>query len=149
MANQTTIHLTGHKRQKVVKTFGNSTDYYNELSVYYKLKSLSHMDKWKINLCDIRHTDDELFEITYKYGGSAVTYHNINEELKVEYENNLNKFEGVCVYLKILPNEFNILMSEFNREFYFIDFEKFYFIDNLDRIKKYFKEHREIQGIKI
>ena len=69
--------------------------------------------------------------------------------MKVEYENNLNKFEDVCIYLKILPTEFNILMSEFSREFYFIDFEKFYFVDDEDRIKKYFKEHREIQGIKI
>tara|TARA_Y100001938_G_scaffold151181_1_gene246996 strand:- start:2349 stop:2798 length:450 start_codon:yes stop_codon:yes gene_type:complete len=149
MANQTTIHSTGHNRRKVVKTFSNLTDYYNELSVYYKLKSLLHMDKWKINMCDITNTDDELGEITYKYGGSEVIYHNINKELKVEYENNLNKFEDVCIYLKILPTEFNILMSEFSREFYFIDFEKFYFVDDEDRIKKYFKEHREIQGIKI
>mgnify|MGYP001200429621 CR=1 FL=1 len=149
MANRTTIYLHGHQRERVVKTFGNSSDYYNELSVYYKLKSLSHMDKWKINLCDIRNTDDELCEITYKYGGSAVTYYNINKELKVEYENNLNKFEDVCVHLQLLPMEFNILMSEFNREFYFIDFEKFHFVDDTDRINNYFKEYREIQGIKI
>jgi len=40
-------------------------------------------------------------------------------------------------------------MSEFNREFYFIDFEKFHFVDDTDRINNYFKEYREIQGIKI
>ena len=40
-------------------------------------------------------------------------------------------------------------MSEYSTEFYFIDFEKFYFTDNENRIKKYFKEHREIEGIKI
>ena len=149
MANQTTIHLTGHKRRKVVKVFGNLTDYYNELSVYYKLKSLSHMDKWKINICDIISTDDELNEITYNYGGSEVIYHNINKELKDNYKINLNKFEDVCIYLQLLPKEFNTLINEFSRKFYFTDFEKFHFVDNIDRIKKYFNEHRETQGIKV
>tara|TARA_A100001201_G_scaffold140244_1_gene133129 strand:+ start:4025 stop:4474 length:450 start_codon:yes stop_codon:yes gene_type:complete len=149
MANRTTIFLSGHQRRKVVKVFGNLSDYYNELSVYYKIKSLSHMDKWKINLCDIISTDDELYEITYKYGGSEVIYHNINKELKDDYENNLNKFEDVCIYLQVLPTEFNILINEFSRKFYFVDFEKFHFVDNTDRINNYFKEHRETQGIKI
>ena len=148
MANQTTIHLTGHKRRKVVKTFSNLSDYYNELSFYYKIKSLSHMDKWKINLCDIINTDDELGEITYKYGGSEVIYYNINRELKVEYGNILNKFQDVCIYLQVLPTEFNVLIDEFSRKFYFIDFEKFHFVDDIDRINNYFKEHRETQGIK-
>ena len=148
MANQTTIHLTGHKRRKVVKTFSNLSDYYNELSFYYKIKSLSHMDKWKINLCDIISTDDELGEITYKYGGSEVIYYNINKELKVEYGNILNKFQDVCIYLQVLPTEFNVLIDEFSRKFYFIDFEKFHFVDDIDRINNYFKEHRETQGIK-
>ena len=148
MANQTTIHLTGHKRRKVVKTFSNLSDYYNELSFYYKIKSLSHMDKWKINLCDIISTDDELGEITYKYGGSEVIYYNINRELKVEYGNILNKFQDVCIYLQVLPTEFNVLIDEFSRKFYFIDFEKFHFVDDIDRINNYFKEHRETQGIK-
>ena len=149
MANQTTIHLTGHKRRKVVKVFGNSTDYYNELSVYYKLKSLSHMDKWKINICDIISTDDELNEITYNYGGSEVIYHNINKELKDDYEINLNKFEDVCIYLQLLPKEFNTLINEFSRKFYFTDFEKFHFVNDIDMITKYFNEHRETQGIKV
>tara|TARA_S200002703_G_scaffold157430_1_gene165228 strand:+ start:44 stop:493 length:450 start_codon:yes stop_codon:yes gene_type:complete len=149
MANRTAIYLFGHQRQKVVKTFNNLTDYYNELSFYYKIKSLSHMDKWKINLCDIIDTDNELFEITYKYGGSEVIYHNINKELKVEYENNLNKFQGVCIYLQVLPTEFNILINEFGREFYFIDFEKFHFINDTERITNYFNEYRKTQGIEV
>ena len=149
MANRTAIYLFGHQRQKVVKTFNNLTDYYNELSFYYKIKSLSHMDKWKINLCDIIDTDNELFEITYKYGGSEVIYHNINKELKVEYENNLNKFQDVCIYLKVLPMEFNILINEFGREFYFIDFEKFHFINDTERITNYFNEYRKTQGIEV
>jgi len=148
MANQTTIHLTGHTRRKVVKVFSNLSDYYNELSFYYKIKSLSHMDKWKINLCDIINTDDELNEITYNYGGSEVIYHNINKELKNDYEINLNKFEDVCIYLQIIPKEFNILINEFSRKFYFTDFEKFHFVNDIDMIKKYFNEHRETQGIK-
>lgn len=147
MANRTIIYLHGHQRERVVKLFGNSTDYYNELSVYYKLKSLSHMDKWKINLCDIINTDDELNEITYNYGGSEVIYHNINRELKVEYGNILNKFQDVCIYLQLLPTEFNVLINEFSRKFYFIDFEKFHFVDDTDRIDNYFKEYKETKGI--
>ena len=149
MANQTTIHLLGHNRRKVVKTFSNVSDYYNELSVYYKLKSLSHMDKWKINICDIKNTDDELGEITYEYGGSEVIYHNINKELKVDYETNLNKFQDVCIHLQILPIEFNILLGEFSREFYFIDFEKFHFVHELSNIEQYFKDYKKTQGIKL
>ena len=106
------------------------------------------MDKWKINLCDIINTDDELGEITYEYGGSEVIYYNINRELKVEYGNILNKFQDVCIYLQVLPTEFNVLIDEFSRKFYFIDFEKFHFVDDIDRINNYFKEHRETQGIK-
>ena len=147
MANQTTIHLTGHKRRKVVKTFSNLSDYYNELSFYYKIKSLSHMDKWKINLCDIINTDDELGEITYEYGGSEVIYYNLNKELKIDYQSNIDRFQNLCIKLQILPIEFNVLMTEFDRQFHFIDFEKFHFVDDTDRINNYFKEYKETKGI--
>ena len=147
MANRTTIYLHGHQRERVVKTFGASQDYHNELAFYHKLKSYQTINKFKINLCYIISINDRLREITYEYGGSEVIYYNLNKELKIDYQSNIDRFQNLCIKLQILPIEFNVLMTEFDRQFHFIDFEKFHFVDDTDRINNYFKEYKETKGI--
>tara|TARA_R100001463_G_scaffold129309_1_gene188135 strand:- start:511 stop:969 length:459 start_codon:yes stop_codon:yes gene_type:complete len=144
MANIITINKAGHRGTSVTKRFEEVEDFYNELSVYYKLKSTKG---YELPLANILNINEYGQTITYEYVGDVFTYASLNNHDKAHLRHTIDKFETECRQLGLLVIEFDILKS-LNGEFTFVDFEKCQFVGKEDeRIKEYLHNKRIQIGI--
>jgi|TARA_B100000902_G_C26914986_1_gene718763 hypothetical protein len=146
MANSVIVSMVGNRGKSVEKKWTDTESFYNELSFYFRLKSVLNHDDWFV-LPNIQNIDFENTTITYDYVGVDFEAHRLSDELKNQLRMVIKNFEKLCQELNIVPTDFSFLNGDFiNEKFSIIDFEKFSY-GREDDIFNFFQEYKTNIGI--